>query len=124
MTCTDISQVGETETPSMPSLITTKTRTRLDAKTREIACQNIAFGCPCVWHVCFFPGHALHEEGLQRQIGVGTLVSSRERSRRKKTVGKPLANRLFCSSTGLHRIYFVRACEETFKTVVYNTPVG
>ena len=25
------------------------------------------------------PGHALHEEGLQRQIGVGTLVSSQER---------------------------------------------
>ena len=25
------------------------------------------------------PGHALHEEGLQRQIGVGTLVSIQER---------------------------------------------
>ena len=24
------------------------------------------------------PGHALHEKGLQRQIGVGTLVSSQE----------------------------------------------
>ena len=25
-----------------------------------------------------FPGHALHEMSLQRQIGVGTLVSSQE----------------------------------------------
>ena len=25
------------------------------------------------------PGHALHEKGLQRQIGVGTVVSSQER---------------------------------------------
>ena len=25
------------------------------------------------------PEHALHEKGLQRQIGVGTLVSSQER---------------------------------------------
>ena len=28
---------------------------------------------------CHFPGHALHEKGLQRQKGVGTLVSSQER---------------------------------------------
>ena len=26
-----------------------------------------------------FPGHALHEKSLQRQIGVGTLISSQER---------------------------------------------
>ena len=25
------------------------------------------------------PGHALHEKGLQRQIGVGTLVNSQQR---------------------------------------------
>ena len=25
------------------------------------------------------PGHALHEKRLQRQIGVGTLISSQER---------------------------------------------
>ena len=30
----------------------------------------------CKNHV---PGHALHEKGLQRQVGVGTLVSSQER---------------------------------------------
>ena len=26
-----------------------------------------------------FPGHALHEKGLQRQLVVGTLVSNQER---------------------------------------------
>ena len=36
-----------------------------------------------------FPGHALHEEGLQRQIGVGTLVSSQER----RALLVPLINR-------------------------------
>ena len=36
-----------------------------------------------------FPGHALHEKGLQRQIGVGTLVSSQER----RALAVPLINR-------------------------------
>ena len=31
-----------------------------------------------VMSVFLIPGHALHEEGLHRQIGVGTLVSSQE----------------------------------------------
>ena len=46
------------------------------------------------------PGHALHEKGLQRQIGVGTLVSSQERRalavpliNRGSTAGQPLVNR-------------------------------
>ena len=30
-------------------------------------------------HFLKFPGHALHEKGLQRQIGVGTLVNSQQR---------------------------------------------
>ena len=34
------------------------------------------------------PGHALHEIGLQRQIGVGTLVSSQER----RALAVPLIN--------------------------------
>ena len=42
------------------------------------------------------PGHALHEKGLQRQIGVGTLVSTQER----KALFVPLVNRGFCSSVG------------------------
>ena len=37
---------------------------------------------------------------------------------------KPVVNRGFCSSTGLHRIFFVRACEESFRTVVYDTLEG
>ena len=38
----------------------------------------------------YFPGHALHEKGLQRQIGVGTLVGSQER----RALAVPLTNRL------------------------------
>ena len=77
------------------------------------------------------PGHALHEKGLQRQIAVGTLVNSQQRRalavprlNRWSTAGQPLVNRTFCSSTGLHRISFVRACEETFRTFVYGTLEG
>ena len=36
------------------------------------------------------PGHALHEKGLQRQIGVVTLVSSQER----RALAVPVINRL------------------------------
>ena len=36
-----------------------------------------------------FPGHALHEKGLQRQMDVGTLVNSQQR--RALTV--PVINR-------------------------------
>ena len=62
-----------------------------------------------------FPGHALHEKGLQRQTSVGTLVSSQERRaavvpriNRGKTADKPVVNRSLCSSIALHRISFVR----------------
>ena len=78
-----------------------------------------------------FPGHALHEKGLQRHIAVGTLFNSQQRRalavlrlNRWSTAGQPLVNRTFCSSTGLNRISFVRACEETFRTVVYGTLEG
>ena len=57
------------------------------------------------------PGHALHEKGLQRQIGVGTLVNSQQRRalavsviNRGSTGYKPRVNRTFCSLNGLHRI--------------------
>ena len=36
-----------------------------------------------------FPGHALHKKGLQRQIGVGTLVNSQQR----RALAVPLINR-------------------------------
>ena len=39
--------------------------------------------------VDYVPGHALHEKGLQRQIGVGTLVSSQER----RALAVPLISR-------------------------------
>ena len=55
-----------------------------------------------------FPGHALHEKGLQRQMGVGTLVSSQERRaplvqqiNRRRTGRERDVNRGFCSSVGV-----------------------
>ena len=36
-----------------------------------------------------FPGHALHEKGLQRQIAVGTLVNSQQR----RALAVPVMNR-------------------------------
>ena len=78
-----------------------------------------------------FPGHALHEKGLYRQIAVGTLVNSQERRalavpriNRGQTADEPVVNRGFRSPTGLHGISFVRACEESFRTVVYGTLEG
>ena len=67
----------------------------------------------------------------QRQLAVGTLFNSQQRRalavprlNRWSTAGQPRVNRGLCSSTGLHRISFVRACEETFRTVVYGTLGG
>ena len=65
-----------------------------------------------------FPGHALHEKGLQRQQGVGPLASSQERRavfvtriNRVSTAYQPVVNRTFCSSTGLNRMSLVGASE-------------
>ena len=51
-----------------------------------------------------FPGHALHEKRLQRQIGVGPLVSSQEQRallvpviNRLQTVGDTCFPRPFCA---------------------------
>ena len=74
------------------------------------------------------PGRALHEKGLQRQIGVGTLVSSQERRapavpliNRLATAGQPLVNRGSTADFVPPSVYigfrFVRASEETFRTV-------
>ena len=53
------------------------------------------------------PGNALHEKGLQRQISVGTLLSSQERRalfvpliNRRLTADEPLVNRSFCFFVG------------------------
>ena len=53
---------------------------------------NADFVPPSVLHT-IFPGHALHEKGLQGQISAVTLVSSQER----RALAVPLINRL---STG------------------------
>ena len=52
--------------------------------------------CSVVWKSYVFPGHALHEKGLQKQKGVGPLVSSQEqrallvpRINRSSTAGQP-----------------------------------
>ena len=70
-----------------------------------------------------FRGHALHDKGSQRRIAIGTQVYRQQRRALAvlrltcwSTAGQPLVNCLFCSSTGLHRILFVLACEETFRT--------
>ena len=74
--------------------------------------------------VFFIIGHALHEKGLQWQIGVGTLVSSQERRalaapliKNLLTAGQMRINRWFRSGIGLHRISLVRASEDTFNTI-------
>ena len=76
----------------------------------------------CMKRIYFVLGHAVHETGLQRQIGVGTPVSSQAKRalaapliNRLSTAGQPRVNRCFCSSVGLHRISLVRASGETSK---------
>ena len=59
-------------------------------------------------HIAMFPGHALHEKDLQKQVGVGTLVNNQER-----TADKPVVNCGFCSPIGLHGVSFVRVCKDT-----------
>ena len=44
------------------------------------------------------PGHALHEKGLQRQIGIGPLVRSQER----RALAVPQVNHWLCSYIGLN----------------------
>ena len=77
------------------------------------------------------PRHALHEKGLQRQIGVGTLVCSQEwraavvpRINRLSTAYQPLVNRGLCSPNGLHRNSLSRASENMFRTIVFDALEG
>ena len=65
---------------------------------------NNSFSCEACPGI---PGHALHEKGLQRQIGVVTLVSSQERRalavsliNRLSTADETVVNGGFCSSVG------------------------
>ena len=52
-------------------------------KTENDCSLSVRFVSPWV------PGHALHEKGLQRQIGVGTLVNSQQR----RALAVPVINR-------------------------------
>ena len=77
----------------------------------------------------YFPGDALHEKSLHRQIGVGTLVRSQERRaavvlqmNQLSTGCQPQVDRGLCSPIGLHWVSFVRA--SGFRTVVYDAPEG
>ena len=78
-----------------------------------------------------FPGHALHEKGLQRQLGVGTLVRNQERRaavvpriNRLSTGYQPVVNRGFWSSIGLHRVSFVRSSRDTPRRVFFDRMGG
>ena len=83
---------------------------------------------------CFYtviPGHALHEKGLQRQKGVGPLVSSQEHRallvpqlNRLSTGCQPIVNRSLGSSIGLRRILLARASGETFRRRVFDALEG
>ena len=76
-------------------------------------------------------GHALHEKGLQRQIrrlftGQQPVTQNdrtpadKPRINRLLTANTQVANRGVCSSISLHRISFVRASEESSRTVVFD----
>ena len=73
------------------------------------------------------PGHALHEKGLQKQRGVGSLVSSQERRagfvpRINRTSTGRQPDVLFL--IGLHGFLLARASEETFRTAVFDALEG
>ena len=96
----------------------------LSAELRPLFVLGCLASVPAPAYLSFvnpFPGHALHEKGLQKQKGVGTLVSSQERKAavvplsRWCTANKPRVNRSLCSSVGLNEISFVRASEKTFR---------
>ena len=66
------------------------------------------------------PGHALHEKGLQKQKGVGPLVSNQERrAHRVPRINRSLIARCVLLF-GVNGILFVRASGETSRTVVFD----
>ena len=89
----------------------TKTTSR-PADKPVINCLSTA---RCVPPSVYIPGHALHENGLQRLKSVGRLVSSQE----ERALLVPLINRsstdYFVPAFGLHRISPVRASGDTFR---------
>ena len=59
----------------------------------------------------------MHEKGLQRQISIGTLVNSQERRAAVVLRTNRLSTASFAPPSVLQRISFVRASEDTFRTV-------
>ena len=99
-------------------------------RTNEVS-TNRSLQIYHVWARIVFPGHALHEKGLQRQKSAGPLVSSQEERallvpliNRGSTGDEPRVNRGFCFPIGLHRISLVRASGETFKRRVFDALEG
>ena len=70
------------------------------------------------------PGHPLHENGLQRQVSVDTLVSSQGGTAAVVPVINRLSTVRCVPPMGLHRISFVRASEETFRTAIFDALEG
>ena len=73
----------------------------------------------------------MHEKGLQRQIGVGPLVSSQKQRallvpviNRLPNAYRPLVNWSLCSSVVLHRISLVRVSGESFRRLVFDALGG
>ena len=83
----------------------------------EENCRGQLFGIPFKsdWGFTNYPGHALHEKGLQSQIVIGTLPNSQER---RAAVDKPVINQMLCCPIGLNCISFVFASEESFRIFV------
>ena len=79
-----------------------------------------AFG----WKQQQIPGHTSHETSLQRQKGVGPLVSSQER----RSLAVPLIFRpptaRYVLRSNLKNISFVRACEKMSRKVVFGALDG
>ena len=74
--------------------------------------------------LCIIPGHALHEKSLQKQNGVGPLVSSQEERALLVPVINPGSTADFVPAFGLHRISLVRASGEAFRRRVFDALEG
>ena len=75
----------------------------------------------------FVPGHALHEKSSQKQRCDGPLVSSQDERallvpliNLVYTADKPVVNRGFCFSVGLHKISLVCASGGTFGRRIFD----
>ena len=78
----------------------------------------------CVIKKNLIPGYALRGKRFtktNRRRSTGQQPGTKSA---RGPAAKPRVKRGLCSSTGLHRISFVRGCEETFRTVVYDTMGG